>query len=291
MAKQSYRIPSDLNASYGDMEIAIQTQDGMGVKPLPIKVIMTYIGSVVLCFYVCSHTIVASGSTAQLIMFVILWILMTLFLARFDKTKRMSVELIPVLLNYIPTAHRKVSTREDSHVGPFLGMVGISSINPKTGLVSYMDGTVGYWYRVVGSASILLFDDDRNLILDRVDRFYQKISAECEVSFITTKSAQKIYKQVANLVRKYKALGVKDADLTFLLNEQLGVLKDYIGGSFKSVHQYMIIKGDNKEALMRAKNVLQSEVENSSLMIKQCVPLYYDDIVEILKLIYSGEAV
>ena len=53
----------------------------------------------------------------------------------------------------------------------------------------------------------------------------------------------------------------------------------------------MIIKGDNKEALMRAKNVLQSEVENSSLMIKQCVPLYYDDIVEILKLIYSGEAV
>lgn len=289
MAKQSYRIPTDLNASYGDMEIAIQTQDGMGVRPLPIKVIMTYVGSVVLCFYVCSHTIVSSGSTLQIILFVVLWILATLFLARFDKTKRMSMELIPVLLNYIPSAHRKVSTSESSNVGPFLGMVGIESINRKTGLVSYLDGTYGYWYRVVGSASILLFDDDRDMILNRVDTFYQKLSPECEVTFITTKSAQKIYKQVANLVRKYKALGVRDGDLTFLLNEQLGVLKDYVGGSFKSIHQYMIVKGDNKEALMQAKNVLQAEVENSSLMIKQCVPLYYDDIVEIVKLIYGGE--
>lgn len=271
------------------MEIAIQTQNGMGVKPLPIKVILTYIGSVVLCFYVCSHTIVAAGSTAQIILFVILWVLTTLFLARFDKTKRMSVELIPVLLNYIPSAHRKVSTKDTASASPFLGMVGIQNINQKTGLVTYTDGTFGYWYRVVGSASILLFDDDRELILNRVDSFYQKLSPECEVSFITTKSAQKIYKQVASLVRKYKALGVKDADLTFLLNEQLGVLRDYVGGSFKSVHQYMIVKGDNKEALITAKNVLQSEVENSSLMIKQCIPLYYDDIVEVLKLIYGGE--
>ena len=48
----------------------------------------------------------------------------------------------------------------------------------------------------------------------------------------------------------------------------------------------MLIKADNKEAMTVAVNILQTEVENSSLMIKQCVPLEYDDVVDMYKSIY-----
>ena len=66
-----------------------------------------------------------------------------------------------------------------------------------------------------------------------------------------------------------------------------GVLRDYVGHEFKSLHQYMLIKSENKEALMAAVNILQSEVENSSLMIKQCVPLEYEEVVEMYAPIYK----
>ena len=78
MAKNVYGIPADLNATYADMEIAIQSKDGVGAKPLPIKVILTYVGSIMLCFYICSQTIVKYGELWQIVLFVVLWFAMDL---------------------------------------------------------------------------------------------------------------------------------------------------------------------------------------------------------------------
>lgn len=293
MSKQVYKIPADLNASYGDMEIALQNKDGIGVKPLPIKVILTYIASIVICFYVCTHTFIAAGSFLQIALFVVLWIIMTLLLASYDATKRMQMELIPTLFNYIPKANRTVITRTHSPANDFYSIVGITDIDytvdKDTGLIVWADGTYGYCYRVVGSASILLFDADKNAIINRVDMFYRKIGTDSECIFITSKEAQKVYRQIANLKRRYDRLDTDDEDLLACADEQFHILRDYVGKSFKSIHQYLIIKADNQEALLRSRTVLQSEVENSSLMIKQCIPLDSDDTNELLRIIYRGK--
>jgi len=289
MAKLSYKIPAGLNQSYGDMEIAIQSKDGLGAKPLPISVIMTYAVSVILCFFVCTKTVIKYGTFGQIAVFVVMWIGMTFLLAKYDKTKRMQAQLLPTLFNYVTRANRVVSTRKSNSAGGFYSIAGIKRINENTGLVSYADGTYGYWYNVVGSASVLLFDDDRAAILDRVDSFYRKISTDVEICFITAKESQKVYRQIASLKRRYDALDDKDPDLLALADEQCLLLRDFVGGSFKSIHQYLVIKADNKEALSQGKNIVQSEIENSSLMIKQCTPLYIDDINRVLRTIYRGE--
>lgn len=287
--KRSYKIPAGLNASYGDMELAVQSKDGLGVKPLPIKVIVTYIGSILLCFYVCTKTVVSHGSFVQIGAFVILWIAMTLTLAKFDGTKRMQVQFLPTLINYLPKASRNIITRTSAKANGFYKIAGIESINKKTGLIEYADGTYAYMYLVVGSASILLFDADKEAIISRVDSFYRKIGFDVELIFTTTKESQKVYNQVASLKKRYNKLTVRDPDLELIANEQLDVLNNYVGGSFRSIHQYLTIKADNKEALVTNKNVLQSEVENSSRMIKRCVALYYDDINEVCKTIYQSD--
>lgn len=289
MAKNVYGIPADLNATYADMEIAIQSKDGVGAKPLPIKVILTYVGSIMLCFYICSQTIVKYGELWQIVLFVVLWIALTLVLAKYDGTKRMQIQLIPTLLNYIPKANRYIITRTSSSANAFYRIAGIKNIDETSGLVSWEDGTYGYWYRVVGSASVLLFDEDRNAILNRVDMFYRKMNTDAECVFLTAKESQKVYRQIANLKRRYDALNVDDAELKACAEEQFTILKHYVGGSFKSIHQYLVIKADNKEALIQTKNVVQSEVENSTLMIKQCIPMYKEDIDSVLHTIYSGK--
>ena len=286
MAKQAYKIPTSLDSDYMDMELTLRNKDGIGLKPIPLKTILFFFAGGMIGFVIMSKTFIDGGSFIQKAIFAILWVLLLMLVGKYDATKRMNLFLVPRLFNYIPKANRKIITRMANNATPFYQIVGIRDIDGR-GLVTYTDNTYAYWYRIVGSASILLFDEDRDAIINRVDNFYRKIGTDCEIIFMTCKESQKVYRQIANLNRRYKALTVHDKDLDLLVDEQYDVLKNYVGDSFKSIHQYVCIKGDNKEALMSAKNVLQSEVENSSYMIKQCVPLYGDDIIEVLASVYQ----
>lgn len=288
MAKQTYKIPADLNSSYGDMEIALQNENGIGVRPLPIKVIMAYILSGLSCFFLLMKTPIGSGTFVQTAIFVVLWAGLSIVLFRFDGTKRMQIETIPALLDYIPKANRYITTRTGSPATGFYNLARIKKIDKSTGLVEHVDGTFSYWYVVTGSASILLFAEDKMAILDHVESFYRKISTDCEVLFITTKSAQKVYKQLAHLKQRYDKMECRDPELIALANEQFHDLKDFVGVQFKSIHQYMILKADNKEALQKAKATLQMEVESSGQMIKHCSAMFYDDIIDVLSLIFRG---
>lgn len=289
MAKRMYKIPYGLNATYGDMQMSFQAKNGVGSKPMPIKVVISYLMSALLCFFVIMKTFVSCGTFLQIALFVVLWVMLTLVLFSYDATKRMQIELIATLINYIPKTAREIITRKDANAFPFYRIAGIKSISKKNGVVEYVDGTYAYWYRVVGSASILLFESDKQMILDRVDNFYRKMNTDAEIIFMTTKSSQQVYKQIASLKRKYDNLASDDPDLRELANEEFRTLRDYVGSSFKCIHQYMIIKADNKEMLIQTKNIVQAEVENSSLMIKRCVPMYYEDITATLELVYRGK--
>lgn len=290
MAKSAYKIPYDLNASYADMEIAVRSSDGLGFKPMPMKIIFTYLGGGLICFWAVMNTFLKYGSLPQKLFFAAVWALFLVLLCKYDDTKRMQFSLVPTLFNYLPKSQRVVMTRRDSSALPFYGLVGLKKDGfSKGGMLSFEDGTYGYMYRVIGSASILLFESDKQQILDRVDAYWRKMNTECESIFITVKSSQAVYKQLSALKSMYDNLEERDPDLVMLCNEQFDVLKNHVGGSFKSIHQYLILKADNKEMLQQSKGLLQSEVENSSKMIKRCVALTsWDDVRPVLETIYKG---
>lgn len=284
--KPSYRIPYGLNQSYADMSISLNTKDGTIGKVLPLKVVFTYVISFLVCFYLILNTFIGTmSSIPQKVIFVVLWVALTITLAKYDTTQRMNMQLVPVALNYLPKSARHVYTRSNKPATAFFNILGIEEI-ADDGLITFIDGTYGYWYRIVGSASVLLFDDDKEAIINRVESFYRKWHTDAQISFVTMKEAQKVYNQVASLKRRYDNLRTTNADLRAVAEEQFDILKNYVGHEFKSIHQYMLIKADNKEAMTVAVNILQTEVENSSLMIKQCIPLEYDDVVDMYKSIY-----
>lgn len=287
-AKSSYKIPASLADGYTSMDIAMSTKDGSVARIFSIKVILAILVAFIGYFFVLTQTFIKGGTLLQKILFTVLWIAWSVLLIKTDKTNRMNFQKIVTLLAYIPRKARHVITRKTSKVNGFYSISNLSDIDKK-GMITFNDGTYGYLYRVVGSASILLFQADQDAIISRVDNFYRKQDTNVEVIFITSKESQKVYRQVANLQETYDNLAVDDPELKMLLEEQFSILKNEVGGTFKSVHQYMILKADNKEALIRARNILQSEVENSALMIKQCVPLRRkDDILEFFAAIYSN---
>lgn len=286
MAKESYKIPDTLDKSVGDMEINLRSSDGVGLKPMPIKILLAWIISILGLFYICTKSFIGAGGVWT-VLFAILWIILTVLLLMRDKTGIPQASLVVSMLNYLPKNMRYLITRNNARANEFMRLTGIEGISPETGFIKFLDGSCGYMYMVVGSGSVLLFDEDRTAIIDRVDSFYRRMKTDYELIFITAKEPQKVDHQIMNLKKRYDRN--TDPDLLAIADEDFKVLRDVVGGSFRSIHQYLIIKADNEEALTVGKNMLMSECENSQLMFKRCVALFDDDIYTVFRDVYRGK--
>lgn len=284
--KQSYGIKTPMLSTALDTEITLQ-KDGVGLRPLPIKFVIITVVSICLCVWALQSDLVSVGSLLQKTIFVAMWIAMTVLLFMTDKTKRMNFQSIIALLSYLfVSANRRVVTRRDVPATSMIDMCNIKSID-KTGVIKFADKHYGYMYRVTGTASVLLFDSDKDSIINTVDNFFRKIDPSVEFIFITRKESQRTYNQAAAVNHRYKNLKVYDDDLKAICDSQLEMLRDVVGKRYQSIHQYMIIKTDNMESLTAAKITLQTEIDRSGLFIKRCIPLYEDDILDVIASSYT----
>lgn len=286
MAKTAYKIPTSLDRSFLDHEVSL-VGGGWQAKALPMKVILFWAVSVLVLFWVLSSTFVKSADLILVLGVILWWFVATAFFGQYSKTKEMKFTSVPALLQYVPAPARRVTTRRSSNPSGFYSILRIESID-ESGFVKWLDGTVGQFYLVVGSASVLLFEEDRQAILDRVDAFWRKFDTNVEVVMLTTKESQRVHRQMANLERLNLALRDRHPELFDLMDERHSILRDYVGGQFSSIHQYIVLKGDNAEALRRAHTVLNAEVDASTLMIKQCTVLDRDSAYAMLRSVYTS---
>ncbi|MEU7317890.1 hypothetical protein [Streptomyces sp. NPDC007083] len=286
MAKSFYKVPASIARSFLDHEITL-SKGGWAAKPSPIKQLLFFGGGALALLWVTTSTFVSSASAGFIAMFVIWGLAVIVYFGGMTKTKELRAMSVPALLAYVPATSRHVYTRRSSNPSDFYSMVGIDGIDDD-GRIHFSDGGEGQVYLVVGSASYLLFDEDRIGILDRVDAFWRKVDSNCEWATITTKEPQRIYHQVANLERRNQALEIRDPDLIELQNEQYDILTQHVGGKFTSIHQYLLLKGKTTDALRRSHMVLQAEVEGSSLMIKEATVLDKAESQSMLQVFYQG---
>lgn len=285
MAKSIYKIPVSLARSFLDHEIVL-AGGGWQMRPVAIKVILFWVTSVFTLFWFLTNSYLKHADWWLNAFIVIWWLVATAFFGKYSKTKELNFTSVPALMNYVPRSSRRVVTRNSADPSPFYSILGIDAVD-EGGFITWGDGSVGQAYLVVGSASVLVFAQDREAIIDRVDAFWRKVETTAELIWVTTKEPQRVYRQLANLERRNLALEVEDAELFELLDEQHSILTTYVGGSFSSIHQYLIIKADNLESLRRAHTVVRSEAEESALMIKQLTQLDGADTHDVLHSIYA----
>ncbi|MEU3016585.1 hypothetical protein ABZ635_04210 [Nocardiopsis sp. NPDC007018] len=285
MAKSVFKIPTSLDRSFLDHEIAL-VGGGWQMRPKPTKVILFWAVSLLVLFWVCTSSFVSDADWWLILLVVIWWLTATAFFGQYSKTKEMRFSSLPALMEYVPRSARRVITRRTSDPSAFSSVVGVKNVD-ESGYIEWFDGTVGQAYLVVGSASVLVFDEDKKAILNRVDAFWRKVDTDVEYIWVTTKEPQRVYRQLGNLELLNRNLEVRDPELFELLDERYSILKEYVGGQFNSIHQYLVLKADNLEALRRAHALVRAEVEGSSLMIKQASMLGSNDLYEMLRTIYT----
>ena len=207
-----------------------------------------------------------------------------------DATGIIKADMVPAAINYFfKPINRKIVVRQNRPANGMMILSDIDYIEDHTGLIHFLDGTVGFAYSVVGNASRLLFDQDQELILERVDRWYRKMGRNYEFIYITDREAQSVTNQINSLKERYAKLDVDDDDLNAIANMNYRFLDRVVGSTFKSVNQYLIIKADNGESLMRAKATLINEVADSALVFNRCEALMKPQIEKLLGKIFQGK--
>ncbi len=286
MARDSYRIPDSLDKNVLDMEISLKSENGVGPKPMSIRIILLYIASIFILAWILTQTFVRDFGIPLIILFTVIWTIGTVMLLQRDKTGHIKASYIPTMISYLPSKCRLLLTRNNEPVNDFYQITGLKNINTENGLIEFEDGTFAFAYEVVGTGSMLLFKSDREAVLDHVEAFYRRMRTEFELIFLTTKEAQKVTRQLAAMDQRIAIQ--QDPELKELLEYQRDFLKEQIGTCYRTIHQYMLIKADNREALLLGKNILENEVASSSLMFKQVTALLDDDLCEIFRKVYQG---
>lgn len=285
-----FKIPMLLDQSYLDLEFTFRTKDGLSLRPLSAKTVLIILSSVMLWFFLMFKSFIPSGGIIAIIIFTLAWIFITVMMAKTDKTKRSGLELIIPLINYVPNQNRNVSLRLVDDVTRLQNLTKVKDVSEEDAMIYFTDGTIGFAYRIVGSASILMFDQDKLMILNKVDAFYRKLDSNIELIFDTVKESQRTDVQLKSLKQKYaryKQSGTNSPGLTQLFHEQHDVLKIGVGDRFKSLHQYLIVKANNPDALMGFEQLLRSDVENEGIMFKRAEALSYADTCAYFKSIYG----
>lgn len=281
--KDSYKIPDSLDKSYADMEITLRSDtSNVGIKPLPLKIIMAVAASAVLYVATVTHGFMKSANVVEDILLALIWAAITAILCKRDDAGVMFIQYLKFFPSYV--SNLNIPTKRKSNALPFYHLVGIDRIDPD-GLIHYNDKSMGRLYSVTGNASVLLFENDQRAIIDAVDHFYRKLKPNIRLSTITVKAPQNIKKQLNAM----KAIRPMDAQLERMRQMELHTLSETVGQEYKSIRQYILIRGNNMETFHVGQSVFTSEVENSSYVFSNVVQLNSESTCAVLKQIYSGD--
>lgn len=290
MAKQQFKIPTSLDVSYFDMEFHLKTKNGLGVsKPVSAKTLFSGFIAVFGWFYLTFQTFIGKGGILYGVLFTILYAILCVILIKPDRTGRLGLELILSLVNYLPKHGRQIKTRLTDAVDPLHALFNINTIDERTGRITFADKRIGRVYHIVGSASSLLFEEDKHHILNRVDGFYRKLAPGTEVMYDTVYEGHAVDEQLTAVRREAAALKARSNGLYLLLAERENILEEAINNSqgLASLHQYVLVAAPNDVALRDFENLVYGDVENDGVMFRLAKPLSYKETVRYLRQLVS----
>lgn len=286
MAKERFKIPTSLDVSYFDLEFNMKSKNGVGLNnPVTAKTIIFVLISILIWFYLIFQTFIGKGGIPLAVGFTIAWAALTFLLARTDKTKRTGLELVFSMINYLPKSGRYVPVRMSDSVHPLMRLFNIKGIDPEDGRIHFLDGQIGHAYHIVGSASALMFEEDKREIISKVDNHYRKFPVGVEVVYDTIYEGHSVDEQIAAVKETKKNLNVKSKGLDLLLKERHDILKYAINENqgLTSLHQYLIVRAPTEAALSEFENLLIGDVEGDGLMFRLARTLTYEELIRYLK--------
>ena len=292
MAKQGYKIPASLDQTHMDRMINLSKNPNSPVGLVSVKTLLSYIGTLGFVGALYKMGMFNGNGFFFNAFYIILIFVFVSQLINTLPTGELKYNNIIALFDYLPKVMRHLKTTRNSNVEAFYRMYGIAEVKDNGDIV-YKNGNVGTLLSVSGNGSILVFDEDKEAILDAADNFWRKIDVGMYITQITIKEGQKVDLQLGNYQRRWNNVANTQMDdetrnlLGDLMDSEISVLVDDIVVNYRSIQQYWLLRASSDEVLKSLKTTILHDIDNGGLVLKTARTQYYDDIVRMSESIFK----
>lgn len=156
-------------------------------------------------------------------------------------------------------------------------------------IFGYQNGDVGILYRVSGFTSLVILDQELDLVIDATNRWYSSLDQNTSITLVTDYSNQRVNQQQAHLLRLQKFWNDKGSipkPIAKLLKREYDELRS-VHKRYKSSQQYLILRANSIDVL--DKEVQQLNVAVQQNVLKSIEPVDTDNALPILRNVMYGD--
>lgn len=288
VAKKSYRIPYSLNVTRLQAPIILTGKKGQGPIKRPVKlltVILLALLGLVVPMFIFMNTGIAEGSWLGKLLLFIGWEMFVLMLVIPQENGEEGYKMIwPTIGYWIDTHGKVISTRGDANVAEISELLQIRKIDNE-GVVTFMNGWVGQIYEVDGHASNMLFENEREYVIDAFERWLSLLPPNVSVGIPTQHSALDLGAQIQS--SRQRTARQKSPDLRALASQKEKVIRENIAGNeqFRTVSQCVVLTTTDRIALQEQCQWFEQQVRNG--MAKSVKRADFDRAMSLLRGIFA----
>lgn len=288
MAKKTYRIPHSLNVSRLQAPIILTGKRGEGPFKRPVKistVIFLALLGLLVPMFLYMNTGISEGSRLGILLMLIGWEMFVGLLIVPQENGDEGYKMIwPTIGYWLDTHGRIVSTRGDANVAEVSDVLQIRKIDNQ-GVITFVNGWVGRAYEVDGHASNMLFENERDYVIDAFERWLQLLPPNVSVNIPTQHTALDLSEQVQG-ARKRTA-NQRLTDLRALADRKERVIREKLVGNdrFRTVSQYIVLTTTDRTELAEQSKWFENQVRSG--MAKSIRPADFERTLELLRGIFT----
>lgn len=284
MAKNSYKIPYSLNVTRLQAPVILTGRKGQGPFKRPIKlltIILIALLGLVVPMFVFMNTPISDGSFLGKLLLFIGWEVFVLMLVIPQGNGEEGYKMFwPTIGYWIDTHNKVISTRGDANVAEVSDILQIRKIND-AGTITFANNWVGRIYEVDGHASNMLFENEKDYVIDAFERWLNQLPPNVNISIPTQHASLDLGDQMSAASVRTGKQGT--TDLRALAARREKILRENIAGNsrFKSISQCVVISATDLTALDEQCQWFEQQVQNG--MAKKAIRADFDKCLRLLR--------
>lgn len=284
---RTFGFRANLNDSLFDTTIPIMTSSGNQItkREFTIRTFLMIVFGIILLMVLETQTVIGHGGVGAIV-FGILWMWLVWEVSQPLPTKKVAITYFLVLARYLPKNNRIMSFRSFAPAYAVSLLTGIqdNGISDR-GLIRFMNNDVGRVFEITGSASRLMFDEDRKRVVNDARNFYRNINPTTTMIIDTLSSPQRVKTQVLATKWQLDHLRLQSPGLKQLLLHEKDALEEHVGRQFPMYHQYFVVRAVNEDEMNMFIQWLMQVMGSSSLYLKDIRPI--DDKKEVVSYLHQ----
>lgn len=287
--RDRYKVPYTLDAHFGDVKTKLQTETGQGLDhEFTVRGLLTMLSAGAIWMYIVTRsTVFTDGSILGLILFTLGYMGVCFFgLREISIPGLYGYNIFLPFFRYLKTLqHPRINTASYESYWNGLNITGMGEPTDQ-GYLRFKDGSYGIVYKIVGDASNSAFDIDKRNSIDAFQQFLRSLPKSVTYTFATNVGGQNVDRQLAHLFDCYDH--EQDPNMIDYIVQEIQELGNYVRNNFMALHQFMILKGDDKTAMSNADRLTRIFIEQNAAVIAYMERPTADEEKAFFRSIYSG---